>query len=493
MKYILALDQGTTSSRSLLIDEKGNVVHTVQKEFQQYYPSAGWVEHDAMEIYETQILTCHEVIKESKVKITDIVGIGITNQRETVVLWDKITGIPIHHAIVWQDRRTASFCDELKNKELADLIHHKTGLPIDAYFSASKVNWLLENVPGARKRAESGELSAGTMDTWLIWKMTNGRSHVTDTTNASRTMLFNIQNLSWDAELLNIFDVSAGILPNVYPSSSEFGFFEIEGHKIPISGVAGDQQAALFGQGCINKGELKNTYGTGCFMLMNQGEQFVKSDNGLITTLACTLDSKPCYALEGSVFIGGAAIQWLRDGLELVASAAETQTLAENAVGDDEVVFVPAFVGMGTPYWDMYARGAIFGITRDTNKSHIAKAALQSIAFQVKDVLEAMKETSGLPLLEIKVDGGATANDFLMQFQADILGVSVLRSQNKESTAMGAAFLAGLQVGLWTMDDISRFSADGKKYLPSMDAEKSILLYHNWKKAVKRTLGWLKD
>ena len=372
-------------------------------------------------------------------------------------------------------------------------IKEKTGLPIDAYFSATKIEWIIENVPEAKKLLEKGQLLVGTIDTWLIWKMTNGESYVTDETNASRTMLYNIQEREWDEDLLTLFGLNVEMLPKVISSSNQFGHFDIGGHSIPICGVAGDQQAALFGQGCLEKGQMKNTYGTGCFMLMNQGAQFILSEHGLVTTMACSLNESPVYALEGSVFIAGAAIQWLRDGLELISDAAETQKLAEAVADDEEVVFVPAFVGLGTPYWDMYARGAIFGITRDTTKQHIAKAALQSIAFQVKDVMEAMLKDSGLEISQLKVDGGVTANDYLMQFQADLLDAEVLRASNKETTALGAAYLAGLAVGMWTMADISAFTAQGDTFSSTMSEEKRKQVYGNWKKAIKRTLGWLKD
>lgn len=492
MKYIVTLDQGTTSSRTLVVNQNGEIVSASQKEFTQYFPKPGWVEHDADEIYQTQLETVADAINKSGISIEDIAGIGITNQRETVVVWDQITGVPIHSAIVWQDRRTTEYCEELKEMGFFDQIREKTGLPIDAYFSGSKVNWILNNVDGAREKAENGDLLFGTIDTWLIWKMTEGKSHVTDMTNASRTMLFNIKSLMWDTDLLSLFEVPENMLPEVKSSSNAFGFYELDGHQIPIGGVAGDQQSALFGQACLEKGQAKNTYGTGCFMLMNQGSEFVLSENGLITTLACSLNEKPVYAFEGSVFVAGAAVQWLRDGLAIINKASQTQELAESTE-DDELIMVPAFVGLGTPYWDMYARGAIFGITRDTGRAQFAKAALQSIAYQTKDVIEAMSKDGGVKLQQLKVDGGATANDYLMQFQSDILDVEIIRPDNAETTAMGAAYLAGLHVGLWNTQEISEFSNKGTSYLSKMPVEKRNKLYRNWTKAISRTLGWLKD
>ncbi|MEP0369388.1 MAG: glycerol kinase GlpK [Cyclobacteriaceae bacterium] len=489
MKYVLALDQGTTSSRSLIFDRQGSIVSTAQQEFKQYFPQSGWVEHDALEIYDTQMKTLRQAV--DRIDISEIGAMAITNQRETIVVWDKQTGEPIHKAIVWQDRRTAGFCEELKKRELFDTIREKTGLPIDSYFSATKVHWLLQNVEGAIERANKGDLLMGTIDTWLIWKMTGGKSHLTDMTNASRTMLFNIKTLQWDHELLEIFGIPKTMLPEVVASSSHFGNCELDGYQIPISGVAGDQQAALFGQGCMEKGDAKNTYGTGCFLLMNQGQDFALSEHGLVTTLACSLDEKPVYAFEGSVFIAGAAVQWLRDGLELIETASETQSLAES-VDTDDVVLVPAFVGLGTPYWDMYARGAVFGLSRDTGRAHFAKAALQSIAFQTRDIIEAMVKDGGLKPETLKVDGGATANEYLMQFQSDILDMEILKAKNAETTALGAAFLAGLQIGFWSVDDVSRLSSRGISYKPKMQEGKRNELYGNWSNAVSRTLGWLK-
>lgn len=489
MKYVLALDQGTTSSRSLIFDRQGSIVSTAQQEFKQYFPQSGWVEHDALEIYETQMKTLRQAV--DGIDIGEIGAIGITNQRETIIVWDKQTGEPIHKAIVWQDRRTAEFCEDLNKRGLFDVIREKTGLPIDAYFSATKVHWLLQNVDGAIERSRRGDLLMGTIDTWLIWKVTGGKSHLTDMTNASRTMLFNIKTLQWDDELLEIFGIPKSMLPEVVASSSHFGSYELDGYQIPISGVAGDQQAALFGQGCLEKGDAKNTYGTGCFLLMNQGRDFALSEHGLVTTLACSLDKKPVYAFEGSVFIAGAAVQWLRDGLEIIETASETQSLAES-VDTDDVVLVPAFVGLGTPYWDMYARGAVFGLSRDTGRAHFAKAALQAIAFQTKDITQAMIKDGGLKPETLKVDGGATANEYLMQFQSDILDMEILRAKNAETTALGAAFLAGLQVGFWSLDDVSRLSNRGISYKPKMQEGKRNELYENWSKAVSRTLGWLK-
>ncbi|WP_258104430.1 glycerol kinase GlpK [Marinoscillum sp. MHG1-6] len=493
MPYLLALDQGTTSCRTIVVDRSGKIVASDQLEFTQYFPKAGWVEHDAEEIFDIQMKTLKGALDKAGITASDVQAIGITNQRETTLVWDKETGKPIHHAIVWQDRRTSDFCEELKSIGYEETIRTKTGLPIDAYFSASKLHWLLNYVEGAHEKAEAGNLLFGTMDTWLIWKMTRGQSHVTDHTNASRTMLFDIAASEWDETLLSLFAVPRSMMPAVKSSSEHFGIFKMDGVEIPISGVAGDQQAALFGQGCVEKGDVKNTYGTGCFVLMNQGNEMTSSDFGLVTTRACSLDSKPVYALEGSVFIGGAAVQWLRDGINIIDHAAETQEMAEQAQGEDELVLVPAFVGLGTPYWDMYARGAVFGLTRDTGREHFAKAALQAIAFQTRDVLDAMEKDSGLKVETLKVDGGATANDYLMQFQADLLDTPIAVSEHTETTALGAAYLAGLQVGFWNLEEVKRFSNSGRHFSPKMEESKRERLYSQWKKAVSRTLGWLKD
>lgn len=492
MEYILALDQGTTSSRTLLVDQKGKIASSSQKELTQFFPNPGWVEHDPEEIFQTQLETINEVITKSKVEAKNIVGLGITNQRETVVIWEKATGNPIHKAIVWQDRRTSEFCEELKRSGPFEKIRNITGLPIDPYFSASKIKWLLDKIDGARKRAENGDLLFGTIDSWLIWKLTKGKVHATDFTNASRTMLFNIQKLEWDNELLSLFNIPATILPTVQKSSANYGFFELGECLIPIAGVAGDQQASLFGQGCLEKGDLKNTYGTGCFLLMNNGNEFSLSSHGLVTTLACSLTNEPVYAYEGSVFVAGAAIQWLRDSLEIIKSANETDEMALS-VEENELVLVPAFVGLGTPYWDADARGAIFGLTRDSGRAHFAKAALQSIAFQTKDIIEAMIKDGGIKPIKLKVDGGATANKYLMQFQADILDLEINCAFNQDTTALGAAYLAGIEVGLWSLGDILKFSKSGNSWHPKMAEKSRDFLYTKWKKAVGRTLGWLKN
>jgi glycerol kinase len=457
-KFILSFDQGTTSSRAILFNKEGQIVSIAQKEFEQIYPQPGWVEHDATEIWSTQIGVAAEVIVKAGITPTDIAAIGITNQRETTVVWDKNTGEPIHHAIVWQDRRTSAYCDELKAQGKAASIQEKTGLILDSYFSATKIKWLLDNVEAARSKAEAGELLFGTMDTWLIWKLTDGRVHVTDVTNASRTMVYNIHTLEWDKELLELFDIPANMLPEVKSSSEVYG--ETTGNvfaaKIPIAGIAGDQQAALFGQMCTEVGMVKNTYGTGCFMLMNIGDKPILSQNNLVTTIACQIGNKVQYALEGSIFIGGAVVQWLRDGLGIIATSGEVEALAAKVKDTGGVYLVPAFAGLGAPHWNQDARGTITGITRGTSSSHLARAAIESIAFQTMEVLKAMEADSGHSIKELRVDGGATANDMLMQFQADVLDTKVIRPQVTEVTALGAAYLAGLAVGYWTsMEDIS--------------------------------------
>jgi glycerol kinase len=489
-QYIISLDQGTTSSRALLVDQNGKLKGMVQKEFKQIFPKSGWVEHDPMEILESQLAVLKELLKKEKVKASEIKAIGITNQRETTVVWDKNTGVPIYNAIVWQDKRTADICEDLKKAGLTDHVRKTTGLVIDSYFSGTKIKWILDNVKGAKKKAENGDLSMGTIDTWLVWNMTKGKSHVTDYTNASRTMIYDIVNLKWDKKLLNALGIPEIMLPEVKPSAYHFGDFEIDGVHIPIAGIAGDQQAALFGQGCFKKGTAKNTYGTGCFMLMNTGETPQFSKNGLLTTIAYGLNGKVNYAFEGSVFIAGAAIQWLRDGLELIKDAKETEALANSVKGENPVYVVPAFAGLGAPYWDMYARGAIFGLTRDTGKAHLVKATLESLAFQTKDILKAMEEDSGIQLQNLRVDGGACANNYLMQFQADILDTEVHRPEVIESTAMGAAFLAGIQVGLWKQGDIDQNRPMNRIFKPSFDRVKRKRLYKNWQKAVERTKGW---
>ncbi|WP_339836190.1 glycerol kinase GlpK [uncultured Maribacter sp.] len=489
-QFIISLDQGTTSSRALLVDHEGAIQGMVQREFKQIFPKSGWVEHDPKEILSSQMEVLQELLKKEKVKPSEIVSIGITNQRETTVVWDKNTGEPIYNAIVWQDKRTADICEHLKKIGLTEHVKKTTGLVIDSYFSGTKVKWILDNVQGAKKKAEDGDLLMGTIDTWLVWNMTNEHNHCTDYTNASRTMIYDIVNLKWDDKMLKALGIPKTMLPEVKPSAAHFGDFEYEGIKIPISGIAGDQQAALFGQGCFKKGSAKNTYGTGCFMLMNTGEEPQFSNNGLLTTIAYGLDGKVNYALEGSVFIAGAAIQWLRDGLELIEDAKETEDLANSIEGENPVYVVPAFAGLGAPYWDMYARGAIFGLTRDTGKAHIAKATLESLAYQTKDILKAMEDDSGIQLKNLRVDGGACANNHLMQFQADILDTEVHRPEIIESTAMGAAFLAGIQVGFWKQSDIDENRPMNRIFKPTFDRVKRKRLYKKWQKAVERCKGW---
>ncbi len=491
MKYIIALDQGTTSSRAVLFDEKGSIAGIAQQEFTQIFPQSGWVEHDPNEIWSSQSGVLQRVISENKVEAKSIVAIGITNQRETTVVWNRKTGEPVYNAIVWQDKRTASICEELKSKGLTDYVRQNTGLVIDSYFSGTKIKWILDNVKGARQLAEKGELAFGTIDSWLIWKLTNGKTHLTDYSNASRTMVFNIRDLKWDEKLLMDLNIPKSMLPEVKPSAFHFGDWELNGNKIPIMGVAGDQQAALFGQACFDPGMAKNTYGTGCFMLMNTGDKIQQSKNGLITTIAWGLDGKVEYALEGSVFIAGAAVQWLRDSLHLIDQSKDSEYFAAKALGSNEVYVVPAFAGLGAPYWDMYARGAIFGLTRDTGKDHIIKATLESLAYQTKDILNAMQEDAGLKLSALKVDGGACANNILMQFQADILGTEVERPEVIESTALGAAYLAGIQAGLWKKEDIVKNRKIQKRFTPQMETPLREKLYKGWQKAVERTKGWV--
>ncbi len=491
-KFVLAIDQGTTSSRSVLFDETGSIKGICQQEFRQIFPQSGWVEHDPREILSSQMTTLSKVLKENQVNASDIGAIGITNQRETTIVWDRKTGDPVYNAIVWQDKRTAPICEELKKRGLDEYVKENTGLVIDSYFSGTKVKWILDNVPGARERANKGELAFGTVDTWLIWNMTDKKSHVTDYTNASRTLLFNIRELKWDKKLLAELNIPESLLPEVKPSAAHFGDFKIDQTILPITGVAGDQQAALFGQACFEPGMAKNTYGTGCFMLMNTGTKIQHSKNGLITTIAWGLDGKVEYALEGSVFIAGAAVQWLRDSLHLIDQSKDSEYFATKALGSNEVYVVPAFAGLGAPYWDMYARGAIFGLTRDTGKDHIIKATLESLAYQTKDVLNAMEDDAGLKLASLKVDGGACANNILMQFQADILGTEVERPEVIESTAMGAAYLAAIQVGMWKKEDIIRNRRIQKRFVPQMEKNVRARLYDGWKKAVERTVGWSK-
>ena len=492
-KYIIALDQGTTSSRAVLLNEKGTIQAIAQQEFTQIFPKPGWVEHDANEILSTQLGMLQKVLSENKINPQSVAAIGITNQRETTVVWDKKTGEPIYNAIVWQDKRTAALCEKLKAKGLEDYVRENTGLVIDSYFSGTKINWILNNVEGAKEKAKKGELLFGTIDTWLIWNMTEGKSHVTDYSNASRTLLYNIRKLEWDKKLLEELEVPESMLPKVNASSSDFGTYELDGAAIPIAGVAGDQQAALFGQACFTPGMAKNTYGTGCFMLMNTGDKIQHSKNGLITTIAWGLDGKVVYALEGSVFIAGAAVQWLRDSMHIIDQSKDSEYFAAKALGSNEVYVVPAFAGLGAPYWDMYARGAIFGLTRDTGKDHIIKATLESLAYQTKDILDAMEEDAGVKLKSLKVDGGACANNILMQFQADILNTEVERPEVIESTAMGAAYLAGIQVGLWKKETITEDRVINKTFVPAMDEKKRNILYKGWQKAVKRSMNWIEE
>jgi glycerol kinase len=493
MKYIIALDQGTTSSRAVLVNENAEITGIKQKEFTQIFPQPGWVEHDPNEILKTQLGVLSDLIEANKLSKTSIIALGITNQRETTVVWDRKTGIPIYNAIVWQDKRTASICEELKSRGLTDYVRQNTGLVIDSYFSGTKIKWILDNVEGARAKADKGELAFGTIDTWLIWNLTGGKVHATDVTNASRTMIYNIKDLKWDEKLLKELDIPKSMLPEVKPSAHHFGDAELNGFKIPINGVAGDQQAALFGQACFEPGMAKNTYGTGCFMLMNTGTKMQFSKNGLITTIAWSLDNKVEYALEGSVFIAGAAIQWLRDSLHMIDESKDSEYFASKALGSNDVYVVPAFAGLGAPYWDMYARGAIFGLTRDSEKEHIIKATLESLAYQTKDILNAMQEDAGVKLAILKVDGGASANNMLMQFQADILGSEVERPKVIESTAMGAAYLAGIQAGLWKKVDIVNNRVIEKKFKSTMESAMREKLYKGWKKAVERTMGWIES
>jgi glycerol kinase len=492
-KYILALDQGTTSSRAIVFNHEGHIVSSAQKEFTQIYPHGGWVEHDPMEIWATQIGVANEAIARAGITAEDLAALGITNQRETTVVWDKNTGKPVYNAIVWQCRRTAPICDDLRARGLVDTIRDKTGLVLDAYFSGTKVKWILDNVEGAREKAERGELLFGNIDTWLIWNLTGGKVHATDYSNASRTMLFNIHDLKWDDDILKELNIPKSMLPEVKPSSYIYGKTkkDLLGSEVIIAGDAGDQQAALFGQACFEEGMAKNTYGTGCFMLMNTGEKAVKSNNGLLTTIAWGAEGKVEYALEGSIFIGGAVIQWLRDELKIIDSAAESEKYAMEVEDTNGVYLVPAFVGLGAPYWDMYARGAILGLTRGTSRAHIIRAALESIAYQTNDVLKAMEEDSKIKLNALKVDGGAVANNFLMNFQADVLNVPVFRPQVIETTALGASYLAGLAVKYWnSKDDILNNWALDRKFEPNMDECTRANLINGWHKAVKRALDW---
>lgn len=487
-KYIMALDLGTTSCRCIIFDKNGRICSAAQKEFTQYFPQPGWVEHDAEEIWATQTGLMYEAMSKIDITINEIAGIGITNQRETTVLWDKETGRPVHKAIVWQCRRTAGYCDELKKLGMAEFFRSKTGLVLDAYFSATKLRWLLDNVTGVRERAEKGELLFGTVDSWIIWKLTGGKVHVTDYSNASRTMLFNIHTLKWDEEILRVLKIPQQILPEVKPSSHVYGYTDSKlfGREVPIAGAGGDQQCALFGQTCFERGEVKNTYGTGGFMLMNTGTAPVNSHNGLVTTIAWGVDDKVEYALEGSIFVAGAAVQWLRDELGLIRDAAESEVLAKSVPDANGCYVVPAFVGLGAPYWDQYARGAIVGLTRGVNRNHIVRATLESIAYQVNDVLTAMQEDSGMPITSLRVDGGACDNDFLMQFQADILNTPVVRPYCIETTAMGAAYLAGLAVGYWrSKEEILANHVIAAEFKPQMGQAKRESLLQGWHNAVK--------
>lgn len=492
-KYILAFDQGTTSSRAILFDHHGSIVSRAQKEFEQIFPKPGWVEHDPNDIWSSQTGVAAEAITKAGIKATDVATIGITNQRETTVVWDKNTGKPIYNAIVWQDRRTASITDRLKKEGLEETFRSKTGLVLDPYFSGTKIKWILDNINDARRKTDRGDLLFGTVDSWLIWKMTNGKTHVTDVTNASRTLIYNIHKQEWDKELLEILDIPASMLPEVKSCSEVYGKTagDVFAAKIPISGIAGDQQAALFGQVCTQKGMAKNTYGTGCFMLMNTGTEPMKSENKLLTTIAWQLGGKTEYALEGSVFIGGAVVQWLRDGLGVIQKSEDVEALAAKVDSSDGIYLVPAFSGLGAPHWDPHARGTITGITRGTTKAHIARAALEAIAFQSADLLKAMASDSGIQLKELRVDGGASVNSLLMQFQADILNVPVVRPKITETTALGAAYLAGLAVGFWEgVDKIAEHWSIDKTYKPNMPSEKVDKLYAGWHKAVERAQGW---
>lgn len=495
-KYVMALDAGTTSNRCILFNEKGEMCSVAQKEFTQFFPKPGWVEHDADEIWATQYEVAKQAMENVGATAADIAAIGITNQRETTIVWDKATGEPVHHAIVWQCRRTAEYCDSLKDKGLVDKIREKTGLVIDAYFSGTKIRWILEKVPGARQRAEAGELLFGTVETWLIWKLTKGKVHVTDYSNASRTMLFNINTLQWDDEILAELNIPKCMLPEAKPSSCVYGEADpsLFGGPIKIGGAAGDQQAALFGQTCYKAGEAKNTYGTGCFLLMNTGEKPIFSKNGLVTTIAWGLDGKVNYALEGSVFVAGASIQWLRDQLRVVDTAPDSEYMATRVKDTAGCYVVPAFTGLGAPYWDQYARGVIVGLTRGCNKYHIVRATVESLAYQVNDVLQAMKADSGIDLAALNVDGGASANNFLMQTQADISGCPVNRPSCVETTAMGAAYLAGIAVGYWKdKEDVIANTSLDRTFTPAISAEERETRIKGWKKAVKCSFGWAKE
>jgi glycerol kinase len=494
--YILSFDQGTTSSRAIIFDKQGNILATAQKEFTQIFPQPGWVEHDANEIWSTQLGVATEAILKAGLTIQDIAAIGITNQRETTVVWDRKTHQPVYNAIVWQDRRTADYCDQLKKDGSAATIHQKTGLVTDAYFSGTKVKWILDNVQGARAKAENGELCFGTIDSWLLWKLTNGKVHATDVSNASRTLLYNIHSLEWDKDLLKLFNIPASMLPDVRSSSEIYGMTQnlLTASPVPVSGIAGDQQSALFGQMCTQPGMVKNTYGTGCFMLMNTGTKPVTSKNNLLTTIAWKINGEVHYALEGSVFIGGAVVQWLRDGLRIIQTSSEVEELALKAEDNGGVYLVPAFTGLGAPYWNQHARGTIVGITRGTTSAHIARAAIESIAYQSMDLLKAMEADAGLPIREVRVDGGATINNHLMQFQSDILNTSVIRPKVTETTALGAAYLAGLAVGYWNnMEELQQYWQKDRGFTPTMPGNTREDLQKNWKRAVKAAQAWTEE
>ena len=491
MKYVLALDQGTTSTRAIVFDKRGNIVSSAQQEFRQIYPKAGWVEHSPQDIMGSTVAVVGEAIVRAGATAQDIAAIGVTNQRETTLVWDKKTGKPVYNAIVWQCRRTADYCDKLRRDGFSEKIYNKTGLVPDAYFSATKIKWILDNVEGARERAERGELAFGTVDTFLLWQLSKGRIFATDYTNASRTMLFNIHKLKWDKELLRLFDIPESMLPEVRSSSHMYGSTDARlfGAAIPVCGVVGDQQAALFGQLCTKKGDVKNTYGTGCFLLMNTGNRAVKSQNGLVTTLGATVEGKPCYVLEGSVFVGGAVVQWLRDELKIISSAADSEAQALSVKDSGGVYVVPAFTGLGAPYWDARARGTITGITRGTTRGHIVRAALEGIAYEVCDLVSAMQKDADLKIARLAVDGGASNNDFLMQFQSDVLGCKIERPAISETTALGAAYLAGLKVGYWSgLDELKSNAAAGRAFTPAMSEEERLRLLDGWQTAVKRAL-----
>lgn len=495
-KYILSLDQGTTSSRAIIFDKTGSIVATAQKEFTQIFPQPGWVEHDANEIWSTQLGVATEAVLKAGITKNDIAAIGITNQRETTVVWDRKTSQPIYNAIVWQDRRTADYCDTLKKDEHAPTIQAKTGLVTDAYFSGTKVKWILENVKGAKEKADKGELCFGTIDSWLLWKLTDGKVHATDVSNASRTLIYNIHELKWDEDLLKLFGIPASMLPEVRSSSEVYGHTEniLTTIPIPVSGIAGDQQSALFGQMCTQPGMVKNTYGTGCFMLMNTGTKPVASKNNLLTTIAWKVNGEVHYALEGSVFIGGAVVQWLRDGLKIIQTSADVEALASKVEDNGGVYLVPAFTGLGAPYWNQHARGIIVGITRGTSDAHIARAAVESIAFQSMDLMQSMEADAGLPIKEVRVDGGATINNQLMQFQSDIINTNVIRPQVTETTALGAAYLAGLAVGYWSsIDELQQYWQKDQIFAPTLAADKRAALQKNWKKAVRAAQAWTEE